>query len=438
MSGLWVRGVPGTRGEQLAGGLTVERLGLDESYDRSRCDQCPQAFTTDGTGELIAWVDTGDLVVTRADDGTEVRRTPLGEVANDFPDLDLEADTLVVSYGLFGTKPPVLIGPDGTSLTLEGLTADVGPGIGGNAAPIELPPAPPPATDPIAFVTAGPDGVGAIADLDTEVRRLDQPADVAFATPGGAVIFQPAPTAPGDPAGDPLIWRADGTTERLLGELPAGQSYRLYDVADVNGVPTVLYGVSTVPAVVDPEGYREVLRTLSMRPGGWVVDDLHEMNTWEGGYSSLSVSNEGLVVGTIGVEASTSFASFVVPGSPAANVGPVEAADLGLDPTYGDCDCPTTFAVDSTNDLVVWMVGNELVVHRFATGEQDRWTVPALDGGWPRSLDIRTTEGGAIEVIVNRGPPLDEPIPDAVLVTLGPDGAVEERPLGTAFASFGP
>ena len=38
-------------------------------------------------------------------------------------------------------------------------------------------------------------------------------------------------------------------------------------------------------------------------PGDWTDDEIAEINTWEGGFSRLSLSNGGTIVGTAGEEA---------------------------------------------------------------------------------------------------------------------------------------
>ena len=271
VAALWVAAIPGTAGAQLATGDIIARLGLDPTYDRSRCDQCPAAFTVDGTGELIAWIDAGDLVVKRAADGGVVRRVPLGAAADGADDLDLLDDGVLVSSGMYGTTAPAIVRDDGSITRLEGWIADAGPGIAG-AAP---PPPPSPSTDTsvpapgptIDLVTAGADGAAVLAADGTVLRRRPIATGSAYATPGGAVIVQER--TPDGELTDPLIWRADGTRTGCSAS-STGQSYRMYDVADVGGVPTVLYGVRTVPADGQPEGYRGCCGRCRCAPtAGW-------------------------------------------------------------------------------------------------------------------------------------------------------------------------
>ena len=70
----------------------------------------------------------------------------------------------------------------------------------------------------------------------------------------------------------------------------------------INGVPTLLYGVATRGS--EPAGYTEVVHALTMTPGNWTTVEVAEVNTWEGGFSRLSLSTTGLVVGTGYQEAS--------------------------------------------------------------------------------------------------------------------------------------
>ena len=271
---------------------------------------------------------------------------------------------------------------------------------------------------------AGSGGMAVLED-GIEVRRLDQPAEVAFLTPGGAVIFQPPRPDPGGEPGDPLIWRPDGTVERLLGELPANQSYRLYDVADVAGVPTVLYGLRTRPESGDPAGYTEVLNALAMAPGGWTTAELTQVGTYEAGFNGLSLSTEGIVLGTYGESVTSSLFAMAIPGSPAAGEGVPDAASLGLEPSYGDCtDCPGQYTISADSRTIAWLDSGDVVVFDVATGEARRFQHPAL-AGFPVRLDIRATGNDAYDVIVGQWSTTDATPIDAV--ALLPDARGRQR-----------
>ena len=434
---LYVAAMPGTPAVEQVATLTPDALGLDESYSFvGDCGSCPTGFGVDADGARLGWFDGTDLVVTNIA-SLEQGRTPLASAHDPSVDVDLTGDGAVFSYGPFGERPPLrLVGEELTPL--EGFAADVGPTIPMNVG-VPTPPATPAAPDRV--VTAGPAGV-AVLENGVEVRRLDQPAEVAFGTPGGAVIFQPARPSPEGQPGDPLIWRPDGTVERLLGELPELQSYRLHDVTEVAGVPTVLYGIATRAAgegaEMDVRQFTEVLHALTMTPGGWTDAVLDEMPTWESGWSQLTLTEDGLVVGEQSAIVEHHLYSVVVPGSPAAATGPLEATALGLRASYGDEDAPHAFGISPDGTTVVWTFGTDFVVHTLATGAERHWAYPGLADGAVRGLAVRLDDDGAVTVAVVTGWPQTTEGTAADVVTLRPDGSVAVVPVTAAFASFAP
>ena len=128
-----------------------------------------------------------------------------------------------------------------------------------------------------------------------------------------------------------------------------------------------------------------------------------------------------------------------MPGSAAATTGSIDPGSLGLEPTYGDCDCPRAFTISDDGTTIAWFVGSEVVVHVIDGGTHRSWTVPALAEVFVRSVDVRPhAEGGGFDVLLNVEPFGELAVPSAILATLAPDGRVEATPTGTRFASFPP
>ena len=67
-------------------------------------------------------------------------------------------------------------------------------------------------------------------------------------------------------------------------------------------MPTLLYGVRDATGTEPTPRYTEVVHALTMTPGNWTTTQIAEINTWEGGFSRLSLSNGGTIVGTAGEE----------------------------------------------------------------------------------------------------------------------------------------
>ena len=208
------------------------------------------------------------------------------------------------------------------------------------------------------------------------------------------------------------------------------------------GLATALLGLlvlrpnRTRPADSDPAGHIEVLNALAMAPGGWTTNELAEINTWEAGFTGLSLSAEGMVVGTHSQSVSTSLFAVAVPGSPAAGESVPDAASLGLETTYGDCDCPGNYAISADGRTIAWLDQGDVVVFDVATGGTERLQHPQLSGV-PARLYIRSTGPDTYEVVIGQRSATDGSPIDAVRYLLTPaEGS--ELPLGTGFASFAP
>ena len=423
VSFLWLA-VPGSPAAQRP--RTAAELGLQRTYPG--CDtECPRLFTISPDGGTIAWVEGADDAELVVHEDSAPQRIPLG-----FPPQETSLDIAPDGAFLLARAPApvqaVRVARDGTVSELRGVVATAGPG--GQAT---NPVAPPPTA---AVVTAGPDGIAVLDEDGNELRRLDEPAAEAYLTPGGAVIFQAPRTEPGGDVGPPMIWQPDGAVERLLPDPAPGQSYRIYDVAGVDGVPTVLYGLRSRPTDGNPAGFREQLVALAMDPAGWTTTELAEIPTWEAGYTGLGLGADGTVIGTYSESVTTSYVAMALPGSPAEQTGVPDHTTLGIEPDYGDCTtCPNHFTVSADAGTIAWLADGDVVVFDVASATTERFALPDL-GGIPVRLDIRPVGDGSSEVLVDRWSDDAEEL-DAVRFRLSPDGAVE-LPLGAAFASFAP
>ncbi len=348
------------------------------------------------------------------------------------PDASAPPTTVVIATSTSATHPgtdlpaptPTSAGPPVTSTapttaasTTVATTVPRGPVAGG---PTEA-----------SLVTSGPQGIRVTENQDSG-RVLKQPAEIALLAPEGAVIFQTARSTPEGHPGDPQIWHADGTVEPLLEPLAPGHWYRLHDVASINGITTLLYGVRTDgPA---PEDYSEALEALALDPAGHRTSDLGQVNTWEGGYSRLSLSDGGTVIGTVGEQVTHSVFWAVVPGSPDIVTPP--PVDTGV--TSTDCDdCPDNFAISRGGERIAWTEGDVLVVRDVATGESTSWPVPSLVGQPVRSLDVFARPTGGADVLISFGDPQESTAPPPVLVATDFEGGVLETPLIGRIATFG-
>lgn len=454
-SALFVAAVSGSTAADYVDGLTPASLGLEEAYED--CAGCPSSFTVDSAARTMAWVSEDGMTRVPLDDGVpgDPITTPFPAARGGIEALELLDDgTVAATYSEFADprRSAVLVSA-GVVTDLPGLTVTEAPNTGQTPTPTtpsttttppsSTPTTPPTEPAPVGYVTAGPAGVG-VVEMGQEVRRLDQPAEIALLTPGGAVIFQPARTAPDQPPGDPQIWREDGSVENLLGPLAERQSYRLHDLATVDGVPTLLYGVESRSALdgpdVVPAEFTEVVHALTMTPGGWTTAQIAEVQTWEGGFSRLSLTDGGTIIGTHYEQLETSFYGAVVPGSPDDGEGyPSDPAPLGVEPSYSECEaCPDDFTISADGGSVGWTEGTEMVVFDTASGEKRSWTVPSLAGQVVRSLDVRTSSDGGVEAAISFGWPNDETARTSVVVATSLSGEVVETPVAARMVTFGP
>ena len=114
-----------------------------------------------------------------------------------------------------------------------------------------------------------------------------------------------------------------------------------------------------------------------------------------------------------------------------------DAASLGLEPSYGDCDCPGNYTISADSRTIAWLDSGDVVVFDVATGETRRFQHPAL-AGFPVRLDIRATGADAYDVIVGQWSNTDATPIDAALFRLTPAGRQPSCPSAPQFASFAP
>jgi hypothetical protein len=160
------------------------------------------------------------------------------------------------------------------------------------------------------------------------------------------------------------------------------------------------------------------------------------MNTWEGGFSRLSLSNSGLLVGTASASADQQLFSAVLPGS--SGEAP-DAVRLGVPAHAGDeADAADGYTISADGESIVWTEGTDVVVHDVASGEQRTFTFPVLEHKPVRSLDVRTSSNSGIEAAISFGYPAGTEASEPVVVATSPDGSVTGTPVAGRVVTFGP
>jgi hypothetical protein len=149
-----------------------------------------------------------------------------------------------------------------------------------------------------------------------------------------------------------------------------------------------------------------------------------EFSGWEQGSTRMHLAANGIVVGERFYGPARSLAVY----APNVENGPsLDAAVLGVDPEYVDCDsCPSLFTIDPSGRTIAWIDGAELVI----------WDVPsrtertraeigqAFDGASDLHID-----GGV--VVVERN--LFDPLNPLVITMIGhPIETVEVAAVGGA------
>jgi hypothetical protein len=368
---------------------TAADFGLDPSY--VDCTDCPSAFTVTADGTQVAWIDNENNLVTVSPAGGTPEPV-MGVPGALFADADWDGQRLLLSFTPAHGSVPVDL-PGGRPL--EGRIATMSPFAPGRAAE------PPPTTEPTSentevavpvsppatadgALTAGPDGV--VEHVGEEIRTLTTESMV-IALDAGAdqVIVQRRAGHDGrgewtDAETAPQVIGDDGSPRPLLDGFDWGGGVVLHDVAVVEGRRLLLYSVQRPQPLPDPENPEQDLSNEDL----YVVDlDAQERNLvaagiggWELGTGPLHLASTGLIVGENGSGASHGIAILAVPGSPADVAGVPTPADLGLQPSYGDCtDCPHAFSVSSDGQTVAWI-----------DGATDRLTRVPVAGGPPEQV----------------------------------------------------
>lgn len=200
-----------------------------------------------------------------------------------------------------------------------------------------------------------------VASVEGEpVQVIDGPADSAHATDDGRIVaLQPPLAAEGGP-GQIVMW--DPATDDLVPldvPNPTGGALRLYDVATVDGVVTILYDHGPAECDVEADECDVALRTFE--PDTGQSTELLSLNGARNSWTTLSLADTGIIVGeSVGADG-TSFHSSLAGPEVAA---PMPTADgLGLSPSPAGCaDCPRAYTIDRTGRFVAWRQGSDLVV----------------------------------------------------------------------------
>lgn len=238
---------------------------------------------------------------------------------------------------------------------------------------------PPVATTPT-LVIAGEDGV-VVRTGDDSVQWSTEPMRIAVRMPDGSLLVQ-RKSGNGEGQGwteqdtRPLLITSPGAEP--VGLFAAGDFFdtgwwRVHDAALVDDRPTVLIErqESQLQGVASPPGS---LIAIKMDTTEIITVD-EQFGGWEMGSNRLRLAENGLIVGIEFIEASWSLISYSV-----GSATPVTAAQLGLEDTYYDCDCPRLFTVDRFGTYVVWEDTGELVITELATGAVERVSPPPANG----------------------------------------------------------
>ena len=222
---------------------------------------------------------------------------------------------------------------------------------------VRRPPRSPGTTVTPAPPTAATDGTIAIAtydgiQLDTGFAVTDvlvgYPAQTAQRVADGRIFFQRRSL---DPPGIFVFGGSDTDVPQV--QLPAdftGQPV-LHDAAVVNGENVLLVESAPDGPCNDPNTC--IGGVWAIWPDRGTGTKLDEQIVWEAGYSQLSLSTTGVVVGMKSAEVSSSPWSVTIPGATGAPIDPV---DIGLEVDYVDCStCPMALTIDSTGRYVGWI-----------------------------------------------------------------------------------
>ena len=337
------------------------------------------------------------IFVTRPDDPTTT--VPVTQPTTFVPETAPATEPATPVSTVYTTVPPVITAPAAVTTPAT--------------VPATAPPttAPAPASVDQSITIATFDGIQLDTGDAVSNALVGYPAQTAHRVPDGRIFFQRRSL---DPPG--IFEFAGSDTDVPQVQLPvdfAGQPV-LHDAAVVNG-EVVLLVESSPGQCTDPNTCFGSV--WAIRPDLGTGTKLDEQIVWEAGYSQLSLSATGVVVGMKSAEVSSSPWSVAIPGATAAPIDPVA---IGLEVDYIDCStCPTALTIDSTGRFVGWMQRHvdgtaTIVVKRvvdgvtLAYGIADPSKLPAfgsLDIGRLADDGSGVTSGAAI---VNAGDPAGE------------------------------
>lgn len=273
------------------------------------------------------------------------------------------------------------------------------------------------------------------ADGTLEVAT-QAPASFATRTADGSIWVQTIV----DPAGAafaPLGMIAGGQIAPVVLPPELVGDVRLHDAATIGDEPVLLLELPPASCLGAPacEG------TLwAFRPWTGTADLLATASVWEGGWSRLALTAGGVVVGEYGAGPVVSVFTAVVP---AIGGTPIDTGDVGLEESYVDCDCPSSFTIDGTGEFLAWLAtdpanGRAVTIARLSDGHT--LVVPVGEG--PATFatidlgDVSTDGSGAWSgtVILNDRETTDPQPPVRIDIAGGTPPATGTEP-GTA--SFG-
>lgn len=318
----------------------------------------PRLFSVSPSGSTIGWVQGDQFVVAN---GGSFKIPDGSNVTSDIIDVDLTDEYVALTR------------VEGVGQLIDLRTGDAFPSPAAGRLTISLrtpestpPTSTTPTTQPVpsvgevssAVITAGPDGVWRVVDGVAEQLTTDA-MSMALQLPDGSLIMQRksgwAPAVA--PAETALLGWADGASYELFpGEAMDGWT-RLYDIALVQGELTVLYAVEPEQANIESPTPELVARSLET---GVVTVVATDFGGWEAGHSRMYLAETGLIVGESYAEASRMLVSYAIGGAT-----PIDAATLGLESVYSDCnDCPRLYTVSRDGSTVAWLDGTQLIRHR--------------------------------------------------------------------------